>query len=150
MLLSIGVAILLARYTSKAIASPLEQVTHIAKKVTSESDFNIQAKVKTNDEVGLLATALNQLITQVKNLLAEREAEVIRQKQQGLELQKAKDAADNANRAKSQFLANMSHELRTPLNGILGYAQILKQDDKLNPQQKKGLQIINNLSLIHI
>ena len=34
-------------------------------------NFNIQANVKTKDEVGLLAKALNQLITQVKNLLAE-------------------------------------------------------------------------------
>ena len=143
MLLSIGIAILLARYTSKAIASPLEQVTHIAQKVTRESNFNIQANVKTEDEIGLLAKTLNQLITQVKNLLAEREAEVIRQKQQSLELQKAKDAADSANRAKSKFLTNMSHELRTPLNGILGYAQILICDDTLSTQQAKGLQIIN-------
>ena len=144
MLLSIGVAILLARYTSKAIASPIEEVTHVARKVTRESNFNIQANVTTEDEIGLLAEALNQLITQVKNLLADREAEVMRQKQQQQELQKAKETADAANRAKSIFLTNMSHELRTPLNGILGYAQILKHDHTLTPQQAKGLQIIND------
>jgi signal transduction histidine kinase/DNA-binding response OmpR family regulator len=41
-------------------------------------------------------------------------------------LLKAKDAAEAANRSKSQFLANMSHELRTPLNAIIGYSEILQ------------------------
>ncbi|NIP68248.1 MAG: hypothetical protein GTO04_03405, partial [Planctomycetales bacterium] len=37
-------------------------------------------------------------------------------------LQRTKEAAEAANRAKSAFLANMSHELRTPLNAILGFS----------------------------
>jgi PAS domain S-box-containing protein len=43
------------------------------------------------------------------------------------EIVKSKEAAEFANRAKSQFLANMSHELRTPLNAILGFSQIIAE-----------------------
>ncbi len=70
------------------------------------------------------------------------------------ELQKAKDAADQANRAKSEFLSNMSHELRTPLNAILGFTQVLARDSSLNSDHQDSLQIINRsgehlLSLIN-
>ncbi|MCP4700598.1 MAG: response regulator [Gammaproteobacteria bacterium] len=60
------------------------------------------------------------------------------------ELMQIKEATEAANRAKSIFLANMNHELRTPLNGILGYAQIMEDDENLTEEQKEGMQIIQH------
>ncbi|WP_426416610.1 ATP-binding protein [Aestuariirhabdus sp. LZHN29] len=70
------------------------------------------------------------------------------------ELRAARQAAEQANRAKSQFLSNMSHELRTPLNGVLGYVQVLLRDKSANQSQRQALRGIENcgqhlLSLIN-
>src|SRR5260221_4610121 len=61
------------------------------------------------------------------------------------ELDKAREAAEIANRVKSQFLANMSHELRTPLNAIILYTELLRDEAK-----DRGLQdFLPDLNKIH-
>lgn len=68
--------------------------------------------------------------------------EIEAHKRTDAELQKAKEAAEAANLAKSRYVTAMSHELRTPLNSILGYAQILQKDQAIPAQRRDALGVI--------
>jgi len=79
---------------------------------------------------------------QIEEVLARVDHQV-RLQQLQTDLLEARRGAEAASQAKSVFLANMSHEIRTPMNAILGYAQILAEDEGLSELQRKAVSTID-------
>ncbi len=71
--------------------------------------------------------------------------DITERKAMELELQEAKEAAEEANRKKSQFLTNMSHELRTPLNSVIGYSEMMVRN-MAGPLTEKQAKYVNNIA----
>lgn len=115
MVLSMAIAMTLALYTSRAIARPIKAVTKIAKRATQESNFELQAPVTSDDEIGVLATSLNQLIQQVATQIRE-----LKQAQAQL-IQGEKMSS------LGQMVAGIAHEINNPVNFI--YANLNHAND---------------------
>ncbi len=134
------ISIFLSLVAANYFIEPLSSLTKVVNEFTTEQwqkENKLTDEIKRKDEIGLLANAFLQMSAQLQDSFKQLQQEVKTRSE-------AQQAAEMANHAKTIFLSNMSHELRTPLNSILGYAQIIREDQNLDEIQREGIDTILN------
>ncbi|PLX22265.1 MAG: hypothetical protein C0599_06845 [Salinivirgaceae bacterium] len=118
------------------ITRPLAKLTEVSRKISFEADYSIRLERDGNDEISYVYRAFNQMLQQIQKRDEARD-EFQRH------LQEAKERAERADQLKTSFLTNMSHEIRTPMNAILGFTNLLIEDNLPKEQQDEYLKVIN-------
>lgn len=131
LVVGVGLTVLVTRQ----ISTPIAALTEAAERIAA-GDYSSRVDVGRRDEVGRLAVAFNRMTEQVQS---DQQAQA-----RSIRLEEENRRAQEASRLKSEFLANMSHELRTPLNSIIGFAELLhdEQVPRDSPEFKEFLHDI--------
>ena len=144
--LSVAIAIFLAILTSRAIAQPIQSLTSVARRTTEESNFELQATVEQNDEIGMLANAFNQLIRAVQQLLQQ-------QKTANEQLENYSQTLESKVEERTQELSDKNTQLQQLLEELQQTQVQMVQSEKMSAlgQMVAGVahEINNPVNFIH-
>ena len=138
------ICVALAWSLANSVVMPLNNIVKVMRKYANERILEPLPKNQ-KGEIGELANTFEFVVGEVdkqNDLMTLAHAQL---EEQQMRTERARFEAEEANKFKSEFLANMSHEIRTPLNAIIGYSDLM-MDEELSVEQKNMMKTVSQSS----